>query len=224
MRRKLTFGFIIAAGAIAAILWGVTQKAYPVATVNDAFISARLFQIAETAARSYYEKIGAVSGALASTTGAEFNGRMRQIALQALIEDELVAAKLRTLYEAEPLESAIVQRVNLALASSSQETSKAINELFSLSVDEFSEIVLAPQARIELLQAELMKSEIDFESWLKSALIDARVSISVNDLKWANGYVELTGEQSYTARVKEIFDQIASTTEALQNASTTTEQ
>lgn len=220
MKKKLTLGFLVTVGALVAIFFGVTQKAYPVATVNDAFVSARSFQIAATATRHYYEYLNKVSGEATSTMPELFESYMRQIALHALIEDRLVTAQLQALFEVEPLNAAITDRVNQALASSSQVTEEAVSELFGITLSEFKEVVLAPRARVELLQAEFLKTGTDFNMWLQEELMSARVSISVNDLTWGAGQVELTGEQSYTAKVKEIFEQVASTTSQLVASST----
>jgi uncharacterized small protein (DUF1192 family) len=138
--------------------------------------------------------------------------------MQALIEDRLIATELEKTYGVQQLAAAVDGEVSAALAGSTQTTPQAITQLFGLSVEEFSEVILAPQARIELLQAELAKSNIDFDAWLTSALLKARVSIVVRDLGWRAGSVELTGVQSYTAEVKGIISQIASTTEAIQAA------
>ena len=216
MKKRLTFGFVITIAALVAVFWGVSSRAYPVATVNDSFIAARLFQLAGTAAQTYYQNVGGLYEGLASTTETDFQARMRQVAMQALIEDELVTAELMTIYEAEPLRAAIDKRIASALASSSQTTSEAIRALFGLTPDEFNEVVLAPQARVELLEAELARSGSSVQVWLPAALRDARVSISVNDLAWNAGRVELTGAAPYTAKVKELFEQLASTTQSLQ--------
>jgi hypothetical protein len=216
MKKKLSFGFIIAIGVLVFAYWGISSKAYPVATVNDSFISTRLFQLAGTAAQTYYENVSGIYGGLASTTEAEFQSRMRQVALQALIEDEIVTMELLTIFEAEPLRAAVDKRVAEALASSSQTTPDTVRALFGLTLDEFNEVVLAPRARLELLETELARSGESADFWLQAALRNARVSISVSDLAWSQGRVELTGEAPYTAKVKDLFEQLASTTELLQ--------
>lgn len=216
MKKKMSFGFVIAIGVLVFAYWGISSKAYPVATVNDSFIATRLFQLAGTAARTYYENVSGTYGGLASTTETQFESHMRQVALQALIEDELVAAELMTIFEAEPLRAAVDKRIAEALASSSQTTPDAVRALFGLTLDEFKEVVLAPRARLELLEAELARSGRSLDDWLQAALYGARVSISVSDLEWKSGRVELTGVAPYTAKVRELIDQLASTTQALE--------
>lgn len=219
MKKKFTFGFLVSVGVLVTVFFGITQKVYPVATVNDVFIPARLFQLTTLAAQNYYSKLGSAYG-LTSSTDAQFGSEMRQIALQTLVEDSLVTGELKTIFEAVPLEAAIAQRTAEALASSTTATNQAISELFGLSVDEFKEIVLAPRARGELLQGEFQKSGVDFDAWLQTVLMKAQVSISSNDLVWLNGHVELSGEQPYTAKVKEIFEQVAGSAASLVASST----
>ncbi len=219
MKKRFTLGFVVAIGAVVVIFLGVTSKAYPVAMVNDEFVSARLFQIASTATLRYYEQLEKIYGVAEPVDAELFQSQMRQIALQALIEDSLVTEKLKTMFEAELLDQAIAARVNEVLSSSSQTTAIAVSELYGIALDEFGEVVLAPQARLELLHDELEKKGDNAQQWLLQALQEARVSIQVSDLAWVAGRVELTGEQPYTAKVKEVFEQLASTTqEVLQGA------
>ncbi len=220
MKKKMTLGFLVAVAAIIAVFFGITQKVYPVATVNDVFIPARQFQWATVAAQTYYEKIAAAYGDESATADPEFASEMRRAALQALIEDTLIMQKLATLYEQKALDAAVSERVAVALASSTELTATAVSELFGLSLEQFSEVVLAPRARFELLEDELTQTGETIDAWLTGERSRARVSIALNDLVWINGRVELSGEQSYTAKVKEAFQQIASTTAGLVASST----
>jgi|GEM_PF-1750790 len=221
MKNKLAIGFAFTVVAVIALFYGINAKVYPVATVNNSFISTRSFQLAASAAQAYYGAIG-LPAQVASTTQAQFISQMRMVALQALIEDRLVTARLEELFEPSDLAAAMTERTSAALASSSEQTTVAVKELFGLSLDEFQEIILAPQARIELLQSELVNSGTDYDSWLEVELSQAQVSIVVSDLVWEGSRVELSGQQPYTAKVKAIFEQLASTTEALQQAASST--
>ena len=220
MKKKMTLGFLVVIVAVIAVFFGITQKMYPVATVNDVFIPARQFQWATTAAQTYYEKISAAYGDADTVADPTFISEMRRAALQALIEDMLISQRLVSLYQQEALDIAVSERVAAALASSTEMTATAVYELFGLSIEEFSEVVLAPRARFELLEAELAKAGEMVDAWLISERSRAQVSVALNDLAWINGHVELTGEQSYTAKVKEALRQVASTTAGLVASST----
>lgn len=215
MKRKIGIGFLVFIGAMLLLYFAFASRVYPVATVNDAIILASSFQSTAKSVEHYYQQIAAVSGGFASTTESQFISEMRRIALQALIEDELIVAKLRAMYEPDSLVAAVDSRVAAAFTTSTTTTEAAVRGLFGLTLDEFKGVILAPKARAELLKHELEAEYIDFDSWLTEALQTAQVSIVLNDLAWGDGQVELTGEQSYTAKVKDAFNQIASTTETL---------
>lgn len=214
MKKNRFVGFLFALVTIGVIFWGVTQRAYPVAIVNGAFVSARSFADASIAAENYYRKMLAVYGS-AEAPADEFLSMVRRAALQSLVEDSLVHDELRELYEEEPLRLAVNHRVGEVLAAAPA-ISEAVEEMFGLPLIQVSEIIFAPQARVEILRTDM--GEEAFSAWLQKELKNAEVEITLNDLQWVDGRVELTGAQPYTAEVKKIFEGLASTTQTLQEA------
>lgn len=214
MKKNRLVGFLFTIVVIGAIFWGITQRAYPVAIVNGAFVSARSFADASVAAENYYRKMLAVYGGVEAPAD-EFASMVRRTALQSLIEDSLVYDELKELYEEEPLRLAVNRRVGEAFASAPA-ISEAVEGMFGLPLSQVSEIIFAPQARAEILRTDM--GDEAFDVWLQKELQDAEVEITLNDLQWANGQVELTGAQPYTAEVKKIFEELASTTQTLQEA------
>ena len=210
--KKKVFGFLVLIGVVVVIVWGVAQKAYPVATVDDDFIPARQFQLAATAAQTYYQKISEVYGEVSSTSDAILIAETRAAALQALIEDVVIARELVRTRGEQGLDTEVSARVASALASSSMVTDESVGALFGLTVEQFKEIVLEPQARFEMLADTFTKKGEAIESWLQSELRRSRVSVLISDVAWTGDHVELTGEQSYTAKVKEAFQLVASST------------
>lgn len=215
--KKISLSFLVFIGVLLALYFGFSTRAYPVATVNDTFISARAFGAVTTAATTYYTHLLEISGATSSTDQTEFTAQMRQAAMQGLIEDQLVLAELRKEYEPAALSTAIKARVDKAFNVSEADTSEAVSELFGMNVADFKEFVLEPEARVELLVTNLQARNLEFKNWLDEQLLSARVSIAVSDLTWKNGKVELTGVQPYTAKVKEVLDQLGSSVEALKD-------
>ncbi len=203
--RKLGIIFLFFVGFLVVVYFSISTRAYPVATVNDAFISAKSFQLMVTAGEAYYSR--AYAEVLAAATSSEelFKGEIRRAALQSLIEDELISQKLKIIYDPESLEVAITKRVNEALVSSSSQTEAATKAAFNLSLEDFKAIIMAPLARRELLSQELK-----VDAWLNSELAAASVSLALTDLKWINGRVESTGQPSYTSEIKKVFQQLAS--------------
>lgn len=218
MKRKILIGFLFVVGFVVAGYFAISAKVYPVATVNGTVISARTFELARQAAAHYYQN-------LSLSESAQVDGAIiRQTVLSALIEDALVTKELEQRYEPASLAQAVEERVRGALETASSTIDKAVSDLFGVTVEEFSALVLAPRARVEILAADLSKEQISFDVWLDAALQSAEVSIVLNDLAWENGRVALTGEQPYTAKVQELFEQIASTSQALEAASSTATQ
>ncbi len=222
MLKKIGIGFLIIIGIIVTFFVLLSTKVYPVATVNDGLISARTFQIATTAAEHYYGNLLTLGSA--TTSVDVFKSEMRRLALQTLIEDELVMSHLKTVYESASLEAVVAQKMEGALSSSAGNKDEAVRELFGISLEEFKQIVLAPRARLELLAEDLARTQVDPAAWLVQALEEADVTISLSDLAWNDGAVELTGQQSYTAKIKETLQGLASSTEALRQASSTLPQ
>lgn len=224
MKRITGLGFLIFIGVIAVVYFIFSSKVYPVATVNGGLISAHAFQITSVAAEQYYTNLLGTYGGSASTTQEEFTSAMRRIALQALIEDSLVKAYLETIYEPAPLELAVNKRVDEVLAASDGQTAAAAQELFGVTAEEFKEVVLLPQARIELLKKELEIKQIDPGVWMDEQLHAAIVTITLRDLTWGDAQVELTGVQSYTAEVQEFLEDFSSSTEELQDDASSTSE
>ena len=220
MKYKFSKFFLVFVGAIVVAYLVFSAKVYPVATVNDIFISAKSFDLTASAATNYYAQALKVYRLNTSSTQEEFTSEMRRAALQSLIEDTLITAELQKTYEPTSLEGAITKRVGDTLASSTEITPEAIKTLFGLTMDDFKIMILAPRARQEILQHDLAAKHSDLETWLPDALARATVSIALTDLVWHNHQVESTNQPSYTSQIKKAFEQIVSSTAALTASST----
>ena len=150
MKYKIVFLAIMFFGLSA--YYFANNKYYPVAVVNGEFISARDFEREFNAALVYYQNVIRTYSEqrvdLASV--GDFVFELRRATLDNLIEDVLVYNEL---------EDRVSNGLDEAVARKIPDFNESAAALYGLSVADFKEMVLVPQAHRELLSSQLEKDK-----------------------------------------------------------------
>lgn len=173
--RKLFFylGLIIILGFIA--LFFVWQAGwYHVLKVNNERISAK----------DYYGRLAGFEFYRKQTHEELDEQAVKRGIVLALIFDSLIGQELaRRGIDAVQIEA----RLDQELASKKDDLEKAASSLYGWTMREFKKFSLEPQARQDILVAELEKEGIDFNDWLQEQLQKAEVKIHYLPYDWHEG-------------------------------------
>lgn len=134
---------------------------YPVALVDSQPVWAWQWQKEYQSALSYYRDAVDPSELKSASLDGLIENRVIKKGFEALLGDEgqlLLDEKISVYLNNDKLEG-------------------AADALFGLSMSEFADLILAPQARREIIQESLKKENRDFEQWLKSQKENTKIYI-----------------------------------------------
>ncbi len=140
---------------------------YPVAVVNGGFIMARDFDKMAQSAEFFYSRAldtynkGKVEGEQSENLRRE----VEKATLDKLIERKLIAVELKSRL-AERAEVSVDKKL---LTVENQNLEGAARDLYGLSIADFREMVLRPEAEREVLRDIFRSENVSFESWLEAA-------------------------------------------------------
>ncbi len=195
MKRKKTKKILIWSVASLVFISAVCAlvyftKLYPAATVNGRCITDKKYEDSFAVAYNYSKKIlEAQRGDLEIINTAEFQKRTKQTVLDTLIEQDLINAYLKTTMKRSELKEIIDGKINDALAGN--DIKKGVEDLYGISMEDFRESILVPQAKREIIEGKFFIENKNFEDWLKEQKTKARVSIFVSGVRWNNGKAEM---------------------------------
>ncbi|PIT92755.1 MAG: hypothetical protein COU08_00700 [Candidatus Harrisonbacteria bacterium CG10_big_fil_rev_8_21_14_0_10_42_17] len=167
---------------------------YPVAIVNGSFISSRLYSQEFHATLMYYNQVlseyETANGEEFDVKPDEFIYELRKVVLDDLIEKRLISQLLEELI-GDNVESVVSEKI--AAVDVSQETlPTALRSLYGLSLEDFTDLVLVPQAEREILESHLALTvqNLDFNTWLRQSRQEASVRVISDSLFWDGERVE----------------------------------
>jgi hypothetical protein len=156
---------------------------YPIAIVNGSFVSEGRFSETENFIKNYYEKARVTYSLSAIKPGnPEYEAEVARATLDKLIDQKLMRARLKTLIGKE-LGTIIDQKLANAKATGA-DFAKAVETIYGLSLDRFTEAVLVPQAEEEILRGRMLATDEDFDAWLIEVRKNGRVIILHPNLTW----------------------------------------
>lgn len=164
---------------------------YPVALVNGAPLYFRIWKKLEKSsmrfAKIQLEKIQKkpFDFSAKENVGLLLQGRKETLTL--LIEDIIIEQQGKKL--AADFEKFSKVRVEDALRKG-KNMGNAATFFYGLSIDDFKELVLFPQARRDILREELENKGQNFESWLSEIKKKSRVRMLLVPFKWNGASVE----------------------------------
>lgn len=189
-RHHFYIGFIAVVLAGAGVFYVLHNGLYPVALVNGSAISANEFERVATAALHFYVK-SSEAVKRRTLTPEEVDtlyAEIRRGTLDKLIGERLVDVELT----ARLGERAHVLAEGKVDTASSDELRAAVPVLYGMAYADFRDMLLVPEAKVEVLKESLGRDSLDAQTWFSSARRDARVLIGLPKLIWKNGGVEIT--------------------------------
>jgi len=178
---------IMMAGGV-SLYYVANQGFFPVAIVNSKLISAKTLNQEYAAAFKYYSAVlDTYSGKNSETDFLESRKEIKRAVLDKIIEDTLVYGELK---RAVGKDLAAIVDNKIGDKSEGQNLKEAALTLYGLDAGDFRKLVLAPQARREILAGRLYLEKKDFNQWLAAARVNARVIILSPGFEWKDGKVE----------------------------------
>ncbi len=179
---------MIAAGL--TFFYFVQAGFYPIAVVNSRIIGARSYEEVLASAYHYYDQLlKAEVPARELVQMPEALVEIRRATLDKLVEDVLVYKELKSRLGKET-ESIVRNKVS-SLNLNSPDFRQGVATLYDLTLEEFKETVLVPQARREILEGRLFTEKANLGEWLTRARQEAKVVIFAPNLEWKDGKVTI---------------------------------
>ena len=173
----LTFLVIVFAGL--GFYYLVHFGFYPLAVINGSLVSARSFNEEFVLAYQYYAR--ALAGQT-DVSSKEFQKELRRATLNSLIQKALISAGLKEKV-GNDLDSIVENKIS-AQKIDSQTLEQAARAVYGLSLADFKQMVLIPQAQREILEGRLTLEKKKFEDWLVEATQAAKVFILTPEFYW----------------------------------------
>ncbi len=184
MNRKWIIFLIILIVIIAGIFYLISSRSYPVAVVNFSSIGYASFKKDTAAATQYYAKaLETYNKGQANLVNApDVQMEIEKAVLDRLIENSLIDKELRKIMKSSDIENIINNKIGQA--TEGVDISKEVETLYGLSIADFKENVLKPQARQDALEGRFILENKNMSDWLKEARSKAQVWILIPNFSW----------------------------------------
>lgn len=187
-RRQIVIVIVVVAGLAGLFL--VSLGYYPIAIVNGIFITARTFTKDYGAASMYYANYLKIYRFPGSDAAPLSSDDIARAVMDQLIENAL-AAQGAEKEAGSDLENLVNEKINEAVKNSQLEN--AAKTLYGLSLDDFKNEVLKPQAERDILTGRLFLKGQNIDTWLADAKKSARVIFFSGRFRW-NGTEVVNGK------------------------------
>jgi len=186
MNKKKIFILISFVTVIAIVIFISTQS-YPVAFVNWRPITLKSFEKDFSVAVHYYQKMLETydRNQTAVLDSSEIQQEIKRAVLEQLIKNSLIRQELEKQIKGGELEKMVDNKVQEVLKG--KDVEKEIETLYGLSLDEFRERVLKPQAETEIITGRFFLENKSFDDWLKESR--AKIIILMPGFEWKNSQV-----------------------------------
>lgn len=190
MGRKIAitlFFVLMCSGAATYVV--IRTGVYPVAIVNSEMISARLFERELGVALNYYTDT-LRGNEITPPPGQDFIRELRRAVLDDLIEKRLIRQLAREAI-GENLPALVNEKIGF-LDEGDENIPATIESLYGMSLEEFRELVMIPEAERVILKNELFADEKDrvFAEYLEGQRNEAKVYVFSDLLAWRGGKIE----------------------------------
>jgi len=173
-RFYIQFLAIIFAGL--GIYYILSSGLYPIAIVNRHWISARAFRQDHAIAQAYYGTV------VKAKNADELLKEIKRATLDKVIENELVYQELQKRLGTQL--SAAVEKVVSDGTKDKPQLATAVQKIYGIGFDQFKDLVLVPEARIELLESRLSDSQETLAGWLIEKRKDASIILLTTEFGW----------------------------------------
>lgn len=157
---------------------------YPVIFVNFNAISESVIEKNTNLAYSYFHNLSALYGSDSSKLDLpESYLELRRAVLDSAVSDELILLELRKLVSLEEIEIVANRKIDATLKEN-KIVVEGVQNLYGLTLENFRNDVLMPQAYREILEGRMRLNGQDFDSWLAEARKKSKVIVLLPDFEW----------------------------------------
>ncbi len=181
----IVFLLIIGAGLSALML--ISLGYYPIALVNNHFISAKTFLKDYGAASIYYDNVLKTYRSDASRDKVLQPSNLQRSVLTQLVENTLIEAEARRIVGPD-FDRLVGEKVDQA--GNDPRLEKAAQALYGLNLGDFKKEILLPQAERDVLTGRLYLEDKKIDNWLQNAKKSGRVIIFSGQFYWNGDTVE----------------------------------
>lgn len=184
MNKKLIIFLSLVIVVIGGIFYLIASRSYPAALVNFSPVGYADFKKDTAAATQYYAKALETynRGQATLVNAPDVKMEIERAVLDRLIENSLIEKELRKIMKSGDIENIINNKIEQAM--SGVDVSKEVEALYGLSLTDFKENVLKPQARQDALEGRFILDNKNFSDWLKEARSKAQVLILIPNFSW----------------------------------------
>ena len=174
---------------ICGILYFILLQHYPIASVNLHFITLNSFEKDYMAADNYYRSLLKTydKNQAPVLDSPEIQQEISRAVLERSVENILIHQELKKQLKAGELKKMLDSRIQEVLKG--KDIEKQVKTLYGLSMDDFKERILRPEAEREIITGRFFLENKNFDDWLKEAKKQAQVAILLSNLKWSGSGV-----------------------------------
>ncbi|MDD5430781.1 MAG: hypothetical protein PHP03_00955 [Candidatus Pacebacteria bacterium] len=173
---------------IAGIGFLISQGYYPVAIVGSDIISAAAVKKNGDVALRYFHALNTINGSSEDLNTPEVLKEIKRGMISQLIEDNIIYDKAKELV-GKDLSGIADKKVNDVLSQAGAKD--MAEEVYGISLGDFSRYVLYPQAYREIVEDRIFLGGGDFNAWLSEAKKNSKVTILLSSFAWKDGDVAL---------------------------------
>ncbi|MDP3729231.1 MAG: hypothetical protein Q8R26_00530 [bacterium] len=183
LHNRLVVSFtVLIAIALVILMAGL----YPVALVNNRPIWRSHLRKSEEAEKrltnTQAKSLGFKPVNFTSSTNQDLLNGLRQDILTTLIEGKIIEEEGKSVVE--KFEELSQKRMMDTLQGGGTDLSKAVRTVYNLSLKDFENMVLLPQARRDVLRVFLANEGKNFEEWLKDIKGKTKIRLFLVPFRW----------------------------------------
>ncbi len=178
--------WVVSTLTVALLVVVLMMGLYPAARVGDSFIWKRTWQKAEEAEKKLTNtqakslNLKPVNFSIAENK--DLLTGIKQDTLTSLIEDMIIQQDGIKIVQ--NLAELSKKRMQDTIQGGGQDLDKAVRTVYNLSLEDFRNLVLLPQARRDVLRVFLASEGKNFEEWLKSEKQKKNVKLFLVPFRW----------------------------------------
>lgn len=165
------------------LLFVFRQGWYPVALVNNQLLWGWAYEETYATIEKYYTKEASTYNLpeFKGQNSDQFRSDLKLATLNTIIDNMLITDGL---YAMKGDDEKQLVNEKLSVYLDDEKIASAASALFNLSVSDFLDTILAPQARREIITETLLKEGKQFDEWLSRQRSDASVTFFISEYVW----------------------------------------
>ncbi len=174
---------------IASVYFYLRTNSLPAAVVNWSFISQSEIDDYYNMSHNYLVLASTSNSDLQTLAATSTQKDIKRAVIEKLIENKLIYAEAQKRV-GNDLKEIANQKIQNALKTI--DINDAVNKMFGISIENYTEEELLPDAYKEILQGRMDASGEDFNNWLENAKNNAHVFILIPGYYWDGKSVKIS--------------------------------